>query len=71
MAQLPRPKSVTLGAPGPYLLPEAKGQPTLVIAEGNLPERLLFPLADGTDLYLPARDDVLRKLYETLKARFE
>jgi hypothetical protein len=43
----------------------------LEVAGGKLPEQLHFPLEDGTDLYLPVREDVLRKLYETLAQRFE
>ena len=71
MAKPPLPTRTTLGPPGPYLLPEAKGQPTLEVTGAKLPERLHFPLEDGTDLYLPVREDVLRKLFETLRQRFE
>jgi hypothetical protein len=72
MAQPPRPKHVTLGPPGPYELPEAKGQPNLAIPpEDSQRERLVFPLEDKTELHLPVRDNVLRKLYETLKKRFD
>jgi hypothetical protein len=71
MAKPPLPRRTTLGPPGPYLLPEAKGRPTLEVTGAKLPEWLHFPLEDGTDLYLPVREDVLRKLFETLRQRFE
>jgi hypothetical protein len=67
MKNPPDPKPTTLGGIGPFLLPPVETFAGLEIEKGGrLPPRLRFILRDGSELFLPAEQTVLRRLHAIL-----
>ena len=67
MKNLRDPKPTTLDGIGPFLLPPVETFTGLEIEKGGrVPPRLHFILRDGTELFLPAEQAVLRRLLAVL-----